>query len=289
MFIVIQPRLDKVRVAVDMSFVVTGANSGLGFEVARLLASEHGEDTDVAKVIITTRSQAKADAAIERLIEATGRPRAFFSSLLFDVNDRMASEAAIEAAPAKVQGVLLNAGGWGTNEVLDSGMIDAFSKNMLGHAILVEGLLRTNKLKKNGRVVFAGSFAAVGTAAAIPRPDVKDPSDVKEWASYMDGSGYESFDQGTCYAYTKLIGSLYMSKLAREHPDRFFCTVSPNGHSTANFAMRLIIPMSLKVMEWWGAAQSAEEGARRFGRGLAGKDFAFESGVFAGSKTGMVG
>ena len=43
------------------SFVVTGANSGLGFETARQLAA-HG-----ARVMLTSRSEAKGQAAVDRI------------------------------------------------------------------------------------------------------------------------------------------------------------------------------------------------------------------------------
>eukprot|EP01006_Ploeotia_vitrea_P062702 TRINITY_DN84258_c0_g1_i1.p1 TRINITY_DN84258_c0_g1~~TRINITY_DN84258_c0_g1_i1.p1 ORF type:complete len:315 (-),score=121.39 TRINITY_DN84258_c0_g1_i1:74-1018(-) len=278
-----------------MSIIITGANSGLGFETARQLAKLDA-DAGVRKLIITARSQSKADGAIESLVEQTGRPRDFFSSLVIETNDLDMCRAAAEAAPADLKGVILNAGGWGSDEVLPTGVMHAFGQNVLGHAVLVEELLAKNKLPKGARVVFVGSFAARGSdAVGLPRPVVKDVTDSKEWAGYMDGSGFEKYDQGTSYQYTKAIGALYMGKLAREHPDVLFFTVSPgactdtNGHTNAKGFMRYVIPLSLKIMRWMGRAQSAADGSRRFVQAVTGRDFPFASGTFVGSKQGMIG
>jgi NAD(P)-dependent dehydrogenase (short-subunit alcohol dehydrogenase family) len=280
-----------------MSYIITGANSGLGFETAvQLAALKNIDNADhkVEQVIITTRSQEKADKAIDKLVEKTQRPREFFSSLVFDTNDADACRAAAEAAPANVNGVVLNAGGWGTGQVLPTGVIHAFGMNVLGHAIFVEVLIDRNKLVQGGHVVFVGSFAALGTPF-VPRPELKDVTDSKEWASYMDGTGYEKFDQGTCYGYTKLIGALYMGKLAHEYPQRRFYSVSPgactntNGVSAVNGIMKHIIPITLRIMSWFGKAHSVSDGARRLVRGVSGQDFAFENGAFVGSIKGMTG
>jgi NAD(P)-dependent dehydrogenase (short-subunit alcohol dehydrogenase family) len=279
-----------------MSYIVTGANSGLGFVTAVQLATlENDAHIKIEQVIITTRSQEKADNAINELVEQTQRPREFFSSLVFDTNDADACRAAAEAAPDNVKGVVLNAGGWGTDEVLPTGVIHAFGMNVLGHAILVEELIAKNKLTQDGHVVFVGSFAALGTSLGVPRPEVKDVADSKEWASYMDGTGYDKFDQATCYGYTKLIGALYMGKLAREYPQRRFYAVSPgactntNGASSVNGFMKHMIPLTLRVMKWFGKAHTADDGARRFVRAVTGQDFPFENGAFVGSINGMTG
>lgn len=273
-----------------MSFIITGANSGLGLEAAVQLAKLE----DTVHVVITTRSQGKADEAVEKLVAATGRHKEFFSSLIIDMNDKDSCLMAAEAAPAKIQGVILNAGGWGSDTVLPTGVIEEFSMNVYGHAVFLEALLLKNKLSKNSRVVLAGSFAVLGSMAA-PRPKVKDVGDIKEWASYMDGSGYKKYDQGVCYGYTKLIGTLYIAKLAREHPEISFYTVSPgactgtNGHSGAKGCMKSFIPITLKLMQWLGKAHSVQDGAARFVAGVTGNDFPFPSGTFVGSIKGMTG
>ena len=52
----------------DRTALVTGANSGLGFETAAQLA-----DQGYGQVIITARNQHKADAARDELIARTGK------------------------------------------------------------------------------------------------------------------------------------------------------------------------------------------------------------------------
>ncbi len=52
----------------DKTVLVTGANSGLGFEAARQLA-----EAGWGKVILACRSESKAEAARVRLVELTDK------------------------------------------------------------------------------------------------------------------------------------------------------------------------------------------------------------------------
>lgn len=79
-------------------FVVTGANTGIGFEVARVLAARG------ARVVLACRDQGKADAAMARIRQATAAADlAFLDCDQADLDsiraaaDRLAREARIDA------------------------------------------------------------------------------------------------------------------------------------------------------------------------------------------------
>lgn len=60
-------------------FIVTGANTGIGFEVSRVLAARG------ARVLLACRDKAKAEAAMARIRQAT--PRADLAFLPLDQAD----------------------------------------------------------------------------------------------------------------------------------------------------------------------------------------------------------
>ena len=63
------------------SILITGANSGLGFEAARQFAQRKG----ISKIILACRSEARAQEALQKLEELTGKN--IFETLIVDVSD----------------------------------------------------------------------------------------------------------------------------------------------------------------------------------------------------------
>ena len=63
------------------SILVTGANSGLGFESARQFALRK----ETSKVVLACRNKARAQEALEKLEELTNRK--IFEILIVDVGD----------------------------------------------------------------------------------------------------------------------------------------------------------------------------------------------------------
>ena len=65
--------------------------------------------------------------------------------------------SAIKAFPA-VDRLCLNAGGLGETKIHEaSGATDSIVSNVLGNAMLVDGLIEAKKIKKDGRIVYIGS------------------------------------------------------------------------------------------------------------------------------------
>src|SRR5436305_1162100 len=70
---------DRIADQTGRTFIVTGANSGLGFETARQLAA-HG-----ARVVLTARSESKGADAVGRI--RTAHPGAIVEYRLLDLAD----------------------------------------------------------------------------------------------------------------------------------------------------------------------------------------------------------
>lgn len=133
--------------------IVTGSNSGIGLETARVLALAG------AKVIIPCRTQEKADGAIKHIKETV--PEADLVPMIIDLSDlssvrTFANEFLALNLPLHI--LVNNAGCVSFERVLTKdGFERVFAVNHLGHFLLVE-LLR-NKLKESApaRIVIVSS------------------------------------------------------------------------------------------------------------------------------------
>lgn len=218
-----------------MAVLVTGANSGLGYEACRQLVVGFG----VPKIYLGCRNETKARAAIERLVEETGKPQSTFEFVQIDTTNLELCRAAPSTINGKLTGVILNAGGAGGAAIshTKSGATKIFAMNVLGHAALVEALIEQDKLLEGARVMFAGSEMARGLPAFGMQASVYDESDlVGDFVKRIDGSGYEVYDGNVAYGDCKNIGALYMAYMAEEYKQYCFITMSPGATSgTAGF------------------------------------------------------
>jgi len=87
-------------------FFITGGTAGVGAEAARQL-SRRG---DVSKVIITSRTESSAKAAISTIATKAKRPETLFDYVLMDLDDPASCSAAVASLPKVVDIVILNAG-----------------------------------------------------------------------------------------------------------------------------------------------------------------------------------
>jgi NAD(P)-dependent dehydrogenase (short-subunit alcohol dehydrogenase family) len=163
--------------------LITGANVGIGKEVARQLASRPA----IARIYLACRNQDRAATAKAELEAETGRR--IFDIVLMDVADPRSVRAGLAGIGGSIDAVVMNAGGMGGKtpmELTADGATYIFAQNVLGHVVLLEALLAEDRL---GEVaLFAGSEAARG----IPKMGFKRPSFVSnsadELASVIDGS-----------------------------------------------------------------------------------------------------
>jgi NAD(P)-dependent dehydrogenase (short-subunit alcohol dehydrogenase family) len=270
--------------------MITGANIGLGKETARQLAMLN----TTQKIYLACRNEEKALAAVADLETQTGRR--IFQIILLDTSNLASVEKAISQLPEPIDGLIMNAGGMGGKafaELDATGATRQFSVNVLGHVALVEGLLKARKL--SGAVLYAGSEAARGVSKmGIKRPNI-EAATVAEFKSIVDGTYFgKNKDPMVYYAYSKLLAALYMSALARRHPELRIVTVSPGSTSGTEVMQDMPWPMKfmfnamlkLHLLQIMGMVHSLHEGANRYVRVL--QDEVFKSGVFYGSKKSVL-
>jgi NAD(P)-dependent dehydrogenase (short-subunit alcohol dehydrogenase family) len=250
------------------SVLITGANSGIGKEVARQFAESGSFDT----VYLACRNHAKAEAARADLARTTGR--SIFTTVPLDTSDLGSVRAAVDLIQAPIGSVVMNAGGTGGSTPLTltaDGVTEVFAANVLGHAALLERLIAAGAL--TGSAVLVGSEAARGVPKlGLPRPAFAEHS-LEEFASVIDGSFYagRKDDAGRAYGHVKYLGALWMSELARRNPQLRLVTVSPGntagtdvfrdlGKMVTPLMNRILMPY---VLPRFGLAHPLNAGARR--------------------------
>ncbi len=266
--------------------LVTGANVGIGKDIARQLALR----PEIARVHLACRNPDKATRAKAELEAATGR--SIFDIVIMDVADPRSVRASLTGIDGSIDAVVMNAGGMGGKTpmaVTADGATYMFAQNVLGHVVLLETLLAEDRL---GEVaVFAGSEAARG----LPKMGFKRPSFVSksadELATVIDGSFFAGRkpDVNLAYGQAKLLGILWMASLARQHPDRKFVSVSPGNTTGTHAPDDLALPFRIAakyVMPHLGISHNLDVGAKRLVDGVT--DPTLSSGVFYASAAGKM-
>jgi len=274
------------------TILITGANSGLGFEAARQFALRDG----VSKIILACRNKTRAEEALQKLEALTGKT--IFEILIVDVGDLDSCRKAAESLNSKVDGIILNAGGGGGTEptkVTKDGVMFIFGINVLGHVHFTDLIMENGKLSGTGSVMYVASFAARGAPEVrAAKPPIKEGS-VEEWTSVANGTKFdESSSYTDIYGAAKLMGALWTMSMARKHPKMRFMTIDPgmargtSGTKSMPFFQRLTMETAMWVMEKLGRAHSVDVGAKRYVDVMLNTDD-FTSGVWWGSKKGLTG
>ena len=192
-----------------------------------------------------------------------------------------------------LRAVLLNAGGTGGPTPMArtaEGATTIFASNVLGHAVLLEGLLRCGVADVDGRADRKRGRAR-STKTADETANVSTRS-VEEFASVIDGSFFRGrkVDPMLAYGQVKYIGALWMSALARKHPDLRLLTVSPGNTSGTDLPLRDLATVPRVLMQrvvmpyvgpMFGISHPLEVGAKRLLDALVADDL--RSGGFYAS------
>lgn len=135
--------------------IVTGANSGLGFETTKAFARQ-----DI-KVIMACRNNKKAVIAREQILKEI--PSANLKIMILDLNsfESVRNFAAEYKSRYEALHILVNNAGFMANkfELSTDGFETQWSANFLGHFLLTGLLLETLKNTENARIVSLSSLA----------------------------------------------------------------------------------------------------------------------------------
>lgn len=185
---------DQIPDQSGRTFIVTGANSGLGFETARQLALHRG------KVILTTRNEAKGREAIARLKQSQPDAAVEFRVLdLADLDSVRAFAAAIVRDGIAVDVLVNNAGVMSPPRRLSpQGFESQLATNHLGHFALTGLLFDTISRGRDARVVTVTSNAHRGG-----------------WIHFDDLNGEKSYASWSFYQQSKFANVLFGLELDR--------------------------------------------------------------------------
>jgi NAD(P)-dependent dehydrogenase (short-subunit alcohol dehydrogenase family) len=186
---------EAVTEGIDLSgkiAVVTGCNSGIGFETMRVLALRG------AYVIGTGRTLEKAQEACARVKGVTTPVQLE----LADFNSIVACAESIRSLNSPIDMLICNAGLRGGEQEIINGVEKHLAVNHLGHFLLVNRLLERLYLAWQGRVVVVSSRAAYRGAP-------------EEGILFDDLKMLRNWDVGTAYGHSKLANALFSFELAR--------------------------------------------------------------------------
>jgi len=258
--------------------LVTGANSGLGFEASAQLA-EDGWGT----VILACRSTEKAEAAKSKLIERTGKDS--FETLAIDTSEASSAHAAadeLRKRGTRIDFLLLNAGASSKDASFNSdGLEITYASTLVGHHVLTMRALADGLLSPNARIVIAGSEGARGNMPGMDVHDIQriaentfggDMVATIEALTRLKAPGQDKFVNMREYVTAKLLVAWWAAALARRLPHGITVNaVSPGAALETSFGrnadamMRLVMIPVLKVLgPLMGMAGPTDKAARRY-------------------------
>jgi NAD(P)-dependent dehydrogenase (short-subunit alcohol dehydrogenase family) len=274
--------------------MITGANSGLGKEAARQFAMIGTTE----KVYLACRNMEKAKAAEKSLVESMGR--SLFEIVLLDTSDMDSVRSAVQSLNHPIEGLVMNAGGMGGKNFYErtkDGVIRMVAVNLLGHVVLLEELLKQERVTEVA--IFSGSEAARGVPRIGLNPPKMERYSISEFISVCNGTFFEEeTDPTIVYQYVKLLGALYMASLARQYPDVRLLTVSPGSTTgteiykdlpftlSRKIRLKLILALQKASIVGKGSFHGVEAGAKRYVDAL--NDDSYKTGVFYGSEQSAV-
>jgi len=146
---------DRIPALAGRTYVVTGGNSGIGFEASRLLAGGG------ARVIMASRNAARASAAVEAI--KAGRPEAKVEYVLLELSSLASvrrAAAEIASRTESIDALILNAGLMmlPNRELTEDGFETQLGVNHMGHFLLAS-LLNDRVRAGGGRFVIVSSVA----------------------------------------------------------------------------------------------------------------------------------
>lgn len=255
--------------------LITGANSGLGLETAKMVAGKG------ARVIMACRNAQKAQDAASLIRDEA--PNAALDIRQIDLSDLESVNAfadGVLASESKIDLLINNAGVFASrkSETAQGNELQ-FGTNHLGHFVMNAKLLPLVEATEGGRIVVLGSMSHNMVKAY-------DTSDVN-WNA-------RPYDAMQAYAQSKLANMLYLRELNKRlqaagsktkavmaHPGYSATNITESPDASSNAFMGLITKLGGLLV-----AQSAKAGA--LPTVMAATDAAAQGGEYYGPK-GMGG
>lgn len=256
--------------------LVTGANSGVGFEAAAQLA-----EAGWGKVILAWRTEEKGREARGMLVSRTGKDP--FSVLAVDTSEVASANTAsdrLRADGAVVDLLLLNAGATGARAQFNSDGVEVtWASTLVGHHVMAMRVLGDGLLSPTAHIVIAGSEGARGTVPGMKVHDFEKVANdrfagdrvaaVEALARIQGPDKYKSTNE---YVSSKVVVAWWAAAMSRRLPAGMIVNaVSPGSVPASNFGRdlswvtrRLMMPMMKIVGPLMGMAGSVGTGARRY-------------------------
>jgi NAD(P)-dependent dehydrogenase (short-subunit alcohol dehydrogenase family) len=194
----------------DRTAVITGANTGLGYETAHALA------TRGANVVLAVRNLDKGEAALARIVAADPKANVTLQELdLTSLDSVRAAADALRSAYPRIDLLINNAGvSWTPKQVTKDGFELQFGTNHLGHFALT-GLVLDHLLPVRGSRVVIVSSQAHRIRTAIHFDDLQ---------------GERRYDRAAAYGQSKLANLLFIYQLQRRLADQQKNTIAVAAH-----------------------------------------------------------
>ena len=235
---------EEVTAGLDLkgkTILITGCNSGLGQETARVLALRG------ARIVGTSRTAEKAQGALAAL----GDQHKGYACELSEPKSVRACVAALKQEGFIFDAVICNAGIMALQQLEKAqGYELQFFTNHIGHFMLVTGIL--NLLSPDGRVVMLSSAAhSMAPKEGIQFDNLSSEREYKPWKAY---------------GHSKLANLLFAKELARRfagtkrtanaiHPGVIHTNLGRNMSRVANAALAAVGPIFLKSVGQGAATQ----------------------------------
>ncbi len=231
------------------TFVITGANSGTGFEASRILLSKG------AKVVMLNRSTDKSNAAVEKLKQELGEniPVNFVRMDLSELASVRQAAAEIVNTVPQIDALICNAAiaQVPTQQLTVDGFESQLGTNHFGHFVLC-GMLFDRIEENNGRIVVVASLGYKMGIKTIQFDDLN-------WD--------KNYSANPVYSQSKLAQMMFAYELqdkikaAGKNVKTYVCHPGSSATSLISTSGSLITRIVFKLMSLSPMVQSAEKGA----------------------------
>ncbi|EJF57880.1 NAD(P)-binding protein [Dichomitus squalens LYAD-421 SS1] len=216
--------------------IVTGGNTGLGYETVKALLQHN------AKVYLAARSKEKAEKAITSLKEATGKEAVFHE---LDLSDLAAVKKSAEdfLSKEKELHVLYNNAGvmWPPIEMLTKDGHDLqFGTNVVGPFLFTEllmpALIEGTKTSpdQHARVIVVSSSGAY--------------AETLHWGTFKDSPERRKLSTQSLYYQSKHANVIVARQIAKRYADKGIVAISLNPGNITTDLQRYVPPLASKIM-----------------------------------------